>query len=245
MLGVPAAVPVHRGPGQEGPAGADTPQETLLQAARALQHSAEYDQYRRHRVVAEHRLARLEQLGIRQARDFGRVKTKFQLYLAATVANLTLPANQAGAFGDPDNDDYAFATGGAVGGDCDVVGHLLPTWILAWLRSTTVALSLFPTRAFQPDFQAYASKTRRRNGSVRENMGGGTVIRNVSGFGLDVDVNAALGIFLWVLGHSPSNVARRRRLHRSQGPRFRTLVGVEPSVLYVCTRASKHLRSRF
>ena len=33
----------------------------------------------------EHRLARLVQLGIRQARYFGRVKTKFQLYLAATV----------------------------------------------------------------------------------------------------------------------------------------------------------------
>ena len=69
------------------------PQEALLQEARALQQSADYDQYRRRRVVAEHRLARLEQLGIRQARYFGRVKTKFQLYLAATVANLTLLAN--------------------------------------------------------------------------------------------------------------------------------------------------------
>ena len=66
------------------------PQEGLLQEARALQQSADYDQYRQRRVVAEHRLARLEQLGIRQARYFGRVKTKFQLYLAATVANLTL-----------------------------------------------------------------------------------------------------------------------------------------------------------
>ena len=78
------------------------PQEPLLQEARALQQSADYDQYRRRRVVAEHRLARLEQLGIRQARYFGRVKTKFQLYLAATVANLTLLANQIGVVGDPD-----------------------------------------------------------------------------------------------------------------------------------------------
>ncbi len=72
------------------------PQEGLLQSARALQQSADYDQYRQLRVVAEHRLARLEQLGIRQARYFGRVKTKCQLYLAATVANLTLLANQTG-----------------------------------------------------------------------------------------------------------------------------------------------------
>ena len=57
------------------------PQEALLQQARALQQSADYDEYRARRVVVEHRLARLVQLGIRQARYFGRVKTKFQLYL--------------------------------------------------------------------------------------------------------------------------------------------------------------------
>ena len=70
------------------------PQEALLQQARALQQSADYEQYRERRVVVEHRLARLVQLGIRQARYFGRIKTKFQLYLAATVANLTLVAGQ-------------------------------------------------------------------------------------------------------------------------------------------------------
>ena len=61
-----------------------------------MQQSADYDQYRQRRVVAEHRLARSATggLGIRQARYFGRVKTKFQLYLAATVANLTLLVNQ-------------------------------------------------------------------------------------------------------------------------------------------------------
>ena len=128
------------------------PQEALLQEARALQRSADYDQYRRRRVVAEHRLARLEQLGIRQARYFGRVKTKCQLYLAATVANLTLLASQIGAVGDPDHDDYGLAAGGAVGGDRDVVRHLLPTWMLAWLRSPAMTLSLFPTRAFRPAF---------------------------------------------------------------------------------------------
>ena len=70
------------------------PQENLLQEARVLQQSADYDQYRQRRVVAEHRLARLEPLGIRQAHYFGRVKTKFQLYLAATVANLTMLARK-------------------------------------------------------------------------------------------------------------------------------------------------------
>ena len=75
------------------------PQEGLLQQARALQQSAAYDEYRARRVVVEHRLARLVQLGIRQARYFGRVKTKFQLYLAATVANLTLVAGKIGLSG--------------------------------------------------------------------------------------------------------------------------------------------------
>ena len=62
------------------------PQEALLQEARALQQSAAYDEYRARRVVVEHRLARLAQLGIRQARYFGRVKTRFQVYLAAQQA---------------------------------------------------------------------------------------------------------------------------------------------------------------
>ena len=75
------------------------PQEALLQQARALQQSADYDEYRARRVVVEHRLARLVQLGIRQARYFGKVKTKFQLYLAATVANLTLVAGKIGLSG--------------------------------------------------------------------------------------------------------------------------------------------------
>ena len=70
------------------------PQEALLQQARALQQSAGYDEYRARRVVVEHRLARLVHLGIRQSRYFGRAKTKFQLYLAATVANLTLVAGK-------------------------------------------------------------------------------------------------------------------------------------------------------
>ena len=56
------------------------PQEILFQRARALQRSPAFNEYRKLRVV-EHRLVRLMQLGIRQARYIGRVKTKFQLYL--------------------------------------------------------------------------------------------------------------------------------------------------------------------
>ena len=77
-------------------------QEGLLQEARALQQSPDYAQYRQLRVVAEHRLARLVQLGVRKARYFGRTKTKFQLYLAATVANLTLLTDKLSGTGGPD-----------------------------------------------------------------------------------------------------------------------------------------------
>ena len=72
------------------------PQEALLQQARALQQSAAYDEYRARRVVVEHRLARLVQLGIRRSHYFGRAKTRFQLYLGATVANLTLVLGSIG-----------------------------------------------------------------------------------------------------------------------------------------------------
>jgi len=80
------------------------PQERLLQEAREFQQSAAFKEYRQIRQTAEHRLARLVQLGIRQARYFGRRKTLFQLLMAATVANLTLVVNQTeqrGSEGSP------------------------------------------------------------------------------------------------------------------------------------------------
>ena len=67
-----------------------------MQQARALQRSEAFTEYRRRGVVAERRVARLVQLGVRQSRYFGRVKTRFQLRMAATVANLTLIAAKAG-----------------------------------------------------------------------------------------------------------------------------------------------------
>jgi hypothetical protein len=80
---------------------------TVTEATRALQKLRRHQRtpaFRalyRLRVVVEHRLARLCQLGIRQARYLGRAKTAFQLALAAAVANLTLAmAHPTVLFGD-------------------------------------------------------------------------------------------------------------------------------------------------
>jgi hypothetical protein len=74
--------------------------EASLQEARAFQRSAAFAPYRRLRQAAEHRIARLMQLGVRQARYFGRARTLDQLLLAATVANLTLVASRIGLMRD-------------------------------------------------------------------------------------------------------------------------------------------------
>ena len=78
------------------------PQEALLQAARERQQTPAGRALLRERVVVEHRLARLGQLRIGQARYRGRSKTRFQLLIAATIANLRrvwnweAPAHAAG-----------------------------------------------------------------------------------------------------------------------------------------------------
>ena len=143
------------------------PQEGMLQEARALQRSAAYDEYRARRVAVEHRLARLVQLGIRQSRYFGRVKTRFQLYLAATVANLTLVAGKI---------ELSDSVGGelprhravlsAVPSDLQAVSHgvvanataifgavrLGILWTVILLKPALLPKSLSPTRAFRPGF---------------------------------------------------------------------------------------------
>jgi len=85
------------------------PQEALLQEARAFQRSAAYAPYRTLRQVAEHRIARLMQLGARKARYFGRRKTLFHLLIAATVANLTLVAAKTGLMRGPGGEKNAFS----------------------------------------------------------------------------------------------------------------------------------------
>ena len=131
------------------------PQEALLQQARALQQSEAFAEYRQRRVVVEHRLARLVQLGIRQSRYFGRAKTRFQLYLAATVANLTLVAAKAGLTGETGSGPRA--------GSAQVAGMVNPAantgaawlgqiWTLTLLVLALLTKSLFPTRGFRPGF---------------------------------------------------------------------------------------------
>ena len=131
------------------------PQEALLQQARALQQSEAFAEYRQRRVVVEHRLARLVQLGIRQSRYFGRAKTRFQLYLAATVANLTLVAGKAGLTGETGS--------GPSDGSAQVAGMVNPAantgaawlgqiWTLTLLASASLTKSFFPTRGFRLDF---------------------------------------------------------------------------------------------
>ena len=135
------------------------PQEGLLQQARALQQSADYDEYRARRVVVEHRLARLVQLGIRQARYFGRVKTTFQLYLAATVANLTLVAGKIGLSGSIGggaaghrvvrNDVRAVVANAAANFSAVRLGQ---QWSLILLTSALLPQLHFQIRAFRPGF---------------------------------------------------------------------------------------------
>ena len=121
--------------------------------------SAAYDEYRARRVVAEHRLARLVQLGIRQSRYFGRVKTQFQLYLAATVANLTLVLGKIGLSGSTGgdagghrvvfNEVRAVVANAAANSSAIRLGQL---WSLILLTPALLPKSLYPTRGFRPGF---------------------------------------------------------------------------------------------
>jgi hypothetical protein len=65
-------------------------EEALQQRARIHNQSEAGRKSLRERVVVEHRIARLVQLGIRQSRYFGRTKTCLQVVLAAMVANVSL-----------------------------------------------------------------------------------------------------------------------------------------------------------
>ena len=131
------------------------PQEDLLQQARALQQSEAFDEYRQRRVVVEHRLV---QLGIRQARYFGRAKTKFQLYLAATVANLTLVDTTAGLPADTGGDSSAGSAlrAGTIRSALEIVparlGQILTLALLASASLSEFIPSISPNRAFRPDF---------------------------------------------------------------------------------------------
>jgi transposase len=65
-----------------------------LQCHRRYQRTRAFAKIYRRRAVVEHRIARLAQLGIRQARYFGRARVAFQVNLAAAVGNLSLAASR-------------------------------------------------------------------------------------------------------------------------------------------------------
>jgi hypothetical protein len=76
-------------------------EEALQQQARAHNQTEAGRKSLRERVVVEHRLARLVQLGIRKSRYFGRIKTSMQLVMAAVVANVSLVAGYCKRQGAP------------------------------------------------------------------------------------------------------------------------------------------------
>ena len=76
--------------GQAGRSISIQPEERLQQQARAHNQTEAGQKSLRERVVVEHRIARLVRLGIRYSRYFGKTKTRFQVILAAVVANLSL-----------------------------------------------------------------------------------------------------------------------------------------------------------
>jgi len=76
--------------GQRGRSISIQPEERLQQQARAHNQTQAGRQSLRERVVVEHGIARLVRLGIRQSRYFGKTKTRFQVIMAAVVANLSL-----------------------------------------------------------------------------------------------------------------------------------------------------------
>ena len=126
-------------------------------AARALLQSEAFSEYRQRRVVVEHRLARLVQLGIRQARYFyfGRAKTEFQLYLAATVANLTIVGAKAGLptnTGDSSGVGNAFRTGTIRSALDFVPVRVAQILTLALFTSASPPKYISLNKAFRPDF---------------------------------------------------------------------------------------------
>ena len=106
-------------------------------------------------MVVEHRLARLVQLGIRQSRYFGRIKTRFQLYLAATVANLTLVATKAGLPADTEGESSVGSAlrAGTIRSALEIVpARLGQILTMALLASASLPEYIFLNKAFRPDF---------------------------------------------------------------------------------------------
>src|ERR1700674_216028 len=101
--------------GQGGRSISIQPEERLQQQARAHNQTEAGKKSLRQRVVVEHGIARLVRLGIRQSRYFGKTKTRFQVIMAAVVANLSLvvgfaPRHQRPAMNTTNPEPQALST---------------------------------------------------------------------------------------------------------------------------------------
>jgi hypothetical protein len=105
-------------------------EEGLQQRARAHNQTEAGRQSLRERVVVEHRIARLVQLGIRKSRYFGRTKTCLQVAMAAVVANLSLVLGYRKRQAEPAGALSAEAAAAPKNG-------LLGTLLLVWTRLFT------------------------------------------------------------------------------------------------------------
>ena len=76
-----------------------TSKTEALQPLRREQRTPEFRAKYRERVKVEHRIGRMVQLGVRQARYLGNKKLAFQIAMVATVANLTLAVSRSGLEG--------------------------------------------------------------------------------------------------------------------------------------------------
>ena len=116
-------------------------EEALQQQARAHNQTEAGRKSLRERVVVEHRIARLVQLGIRKSRYFGRTKTRLQVVMAAVVANVSLVLRhcklQAEQAGTPAAEAAAAAKTGLVGALL-VVSTRLVVWSRIFARPEPV-----------------------------------------------------------------------------------------------------------
>lgn len=123
--------------GQGGRSISIQPEERLQQQARAHNQTEAGQKSLRERVVVEHGIARLVRLGIRQSRYFGKTKTRFQVIMAAVVANLSLVVGfchreQKPAMNTTDPEIQALSTPTNAQNDAQS-GFLADTWI-SWIR---------------------------------------------------------------------------------------------------------------
>lgn len=112
-------------------------EERLQQQARRHNQTEAGKKSLRQRVVVEHGIARLVRLGIRQSRYFGKAKTRFQVIMAAVVANLSLVVGfcyreQKSAMNTTDPETQALSTP-TDAQNASQNGFLTDTWF-SWIR---------------------------------------------------------------------------------------------------------------